>query len=68
MPAIKTGMTNVAGHFCSHIGKVSQVSTGGHVAGASAAYENQALQSSCRVRFHFVKFEAFEVCFNLLHL
>ena len=24
MPAIKTGMTNVAGHFCSHIGTVSQ--------------------------------------------
>ena len=38
------------------------------MAGASAAYENQALQSSCGVRFHFVKFEAFEVCFNLLHL
>ena len=25
MPAIKTGMTNVAGHFCSHIATVSQV-------------------------------------------
>ncbi|CAH3142633.1 unnamed protein product [Porites lobata] len=24
MPAIKTGMTNDAGHFCSHIGTVSQ--------------------------------------------
>ena len=24
MTAIKTGMTNVAGHFCSHIGTVSQ--------------------------------------------
>ena len=35
MPAVKTGMTNFAGHFIPG-------STGGHVAGASAAYENQA--------------------------
>ena len=24
MPGVKTGMSNVAGHFCSHIGTVSQ--------------------------------------------
>ena len=31
--------------FCSHIRTVFPASTGGHVAGASAAYENQALES-----------------------
>ena len=25
MPGVKTGKSNVAGHFCSHIGTVSQV-------------------------------------------
>ena len=52
MPAIKTGMTNVVGHFRSHIGTVSQAvpgSTSGHVTGASAAYENQAL-NNCLLR------------------
>ena len=33
---VKTGMTNVAGHFIPS-------STGGHVAGASAAYERTRL-------------------------
>ena len=49
-PAIKTGMTYVVGHFCSHIDWNSiPGSTGDHVAGASAAYENQALRESKKV-------------------
>ena len=42
---VKTEMTNIASHFCSHnYQKSIPGSTGCHVAGALAAYENQALQ------------------------
>ena len=51
-PAIKTGMTYVVGHFCSHIDWNSiPGSTGDHVAGASAAYENQALRMASSLHF-----------------
>ena len=44
MPAVKTAMFLVAGDIISsYVGEVSQGSTGGYVAGTSAANENQAL-------------------------
>ena len=43
-PAVKTAMFLVAGDIMSsYVGEVSQGSTGGYVAGTSAANENQAL-------------------------
>ena len=42
MPAVNTGMTNVAGHFCSDM-NIIPGTTGGHVAGASVAYEPPGL-------------------------
>jgi len=43
MPVVKTGMTNIAGHFCSYIRTVSQAgSNDGYVTGSPAQYENQA--------------------------
>ena len=45
-------MTYVVGHFCSHIDWNSiPGSTGDHVAGASAAYENQALRMASSLHF-----------------
>ena len=36
MPGVKTGMSNDAGHFCSHYLNSIPGMTSGHVAGASA--------------------------------
>lgn len=60
--AVKTGMTNVAGPSIPG-------STGGHAAGASAAYENQALFScrlhlSCRTG-NCWKQDRYNVCSNI---
>ena len=47
MPAVKTGMTNVAGLFCSHIGTVSQT-----VPAAMSQVQRRHKRTRLKTRYH----------------